>query len=101
MKRFKAYTLEKGLIETNDYSYVIDLTWHREDGPAYTRYYQNGNIAHESYWVIGRRHRLDGPAVISCDETGNIIDEVYYINDVWYNKDKYHKELLKLKVQSL
>jgi len=98
MKRFKVYTKEKGIVETDDYNDFAGLTLHREDGPAYI---ENGNITHVSYWVNDSRHRLDGPAVIEYDGYGNIKYEAYFINDIHYKKVNYHKELLKLKVKSL
>jgi len=101
MIRFKIYTIEQGLIETNNIGHISGLTWHREDGPARISYYANGNITHVSYWVNNSLHRLDGPAVIEYDEDGNIIYEVYYINGCRYTKENYYNELLKLKVQSL
>jgi len=129
MKRYKAYTKESGIIETNDYDDISDLTYHREDGPAYIRYNHNGKVAYEAYYIHGKRHRLDGPAYIeydgncnvvvasywindkrnrldgpayiSYDENGNAVNELYWINGIEYNKEQYDKELLKLKVQSL
>jgi len=73
MYKYNVYTLEKGLVETDNYGEVISLTWHKENGPAYIKYDNNGNIIYESYYINGCR----------------------------YTKEQYNKELLKLKVQSL
>jgi len=101
MKAFKIYTIENGLVETDDYDEVISLTWHREDGPAFTEYRYNGNIRYVAYYVNDNRHRLDGPAIIKYDVNGNIQRIEYWINDMAYSNEQYNKELLKLKVQSL
>ena len=101
MKKYKVYTKEKGLVETNEYRDIDHLTWHRADGPAAVEYYANGNIRYEGYWIDNMLHRLDGPASIEYDNTGNITNEEYCINDEEYTKEQYNKELLKLKVQSL
>jgi len=101
MKKYKVYTKEKGIIETNDGSGILELTLHRVDGPAYIRYDINANKKIEEYCVDGKIHRLNGPAVIQYAEDGNIIYEVYYINGIEYTEENYHKELLKLKLQGL
>jgi len=101
MKRYKVYTIEKGLIETDNYSASRGLNWHKEDGPAYIRYYDNGNTECEIYYITDKKHRLDGPAVIEYNENGNILLQQYYINDVYYTKDDYDKELLKRKINLL
>jgi len=101
MKRYKVYTLEKGIVETDKYNVFKYLTWHREDGPAVNCYYNNGLIEFVEYWVNGQLHRLDGPAIIGYDINGNITNIEYCINDKEYTKEQYDNELLKLKVQSL
>jgi len=127
MKRYKVYTKEKGLIETNYYDDVSNLTLHREDGPAII-YYKNGLVECKEYWINGNRNRLDGPAFIRYDYNGSIeyveywfngkthrlngpariyynnnckLTEYYYIDNELYAKDQYYKELLKLKLNSL
>jgi len=132
MKLFKVYTKEKGLIETGSHinPNMHNLTWHREDGPAYIMYYDNGNIKYKEYWFNNILHRLDGPAIIAYDsiingdileetyynkgilhrldgpafimyDNGNIIREEYWLNGNEYTKENYHKALLTLKVQLL
>ena len=73
MIRYKVYTIEKGIVETDVYDEVYSLTYHRLDGPAYIEYNKNSNIQCTEYWI----------------------------NDIRYTKEQYEKELLKLKVQSL
>ena len=101
MSRYKVYTVEKGLVETDEYRDIYILTYHRLDGPAFIEYRENGMIRREGYWINDMLHRLDGPAHITYNHTGNIQLIEYWINDIKYTKDQYNKELLKLKVQSL
>jgi antitoxin component YwqK of YwqJK toxin-antitoxin module len=63
-----------------------DGEFHREDGPAYIRYNENGNIKYKSYFSNNKLHREDGPASIQYYENGNIQCEYYYLNG------KIHKE---------
>ena len=61
-------------------------TPHREDGPARIKYYKDGAIEYEDYYVEGKSHREDGPARIGYYKDGSIYYECYYI------EDKYHRE---------
>lgn len=45
----------------------------REDGPALVKYFPDGSIAMESFWVKGLLHCKDGPATIKYDENKNVI----------------------------
>jgi antitoxin component YwqK of YwqJK toxin-antitoxin module len=63
-----------------------DGEFHREDGPAYIRYNENGNIDLEDYYLNGKTHREDGPASISYYNNGNIQCEYYYLNGKGYRK---------------
>jgi antitoxin component YwqK of YwqJK toxin-antitoxin module len=79
-----------------------DSKCHREDGPATTSYYTNGNIMYESYHIDNKLHRIDGPAYISYYSDGSIKSECYRINDfihrengpavINYNEDGYIQE---------
>jgi len=125
MTKYKAYTKERGIVETDYLNDIIKLTWHRVDGPAYInyigkyieywidgkihrtngpaciKYYDDNNKKHEIYVINGKRHRLCGPAYIEYDTNGNILQEEYYINNILYTKEQYDNELLTRKVQSL
>ena len=61
-----------------------DRKLHREDGPAYIEWYENGSIAEEEYWINDKLHREDGPAFQSWFEDGRELRKEYYINDVHY-----------------
>ena len=54
--------------------------YHREDGPAYIRYYEDGSVSIETYWLNDTYHRANGPAYISYYEDGSIDYEAYFIN---------------------
>lgn len=55
---------------------------HREDGPAITIYYKNGEY-HERWYKNNVQHRDDGPAVyFSCDKT-----EEWWRNGVLHRED--------------
>jgi len=102
MKQYKIYTIEKGIVETdilNDN--LLKLTWHREDGPAFIEYVNNGNVAYEVYYVNGKQHRLDGPASIFYAQNSNIQIVSYYINGKFYSKKDYNREILEFKFKSL
>jgi hypothetical protein len=62
---------------------------HREDGPAYIQYFQDGNIDYLSYEKNGKRHRLDGPAEVLNDRNGNTHEERYYIHGKSYTKEEF------------
>ena len=38
--------------------------FHREDGPAVIRYYEDGKIKEETYYINDQWHRKNGPAYI-------------------------------------
>ncbi len=60
--------------------YVFNKELHREDGPAYERYYANGNINHRGWYINGKLHREDGPAYETYCANGNINNRYWYIN---------------------
>jgi antitoxin component YwqK of YwqJK toxin-antitoxin module len=61
--------------------------YHRTDGPAVIRYYQDGEIRSEEYYVNGQSHRMDGPAYISYYNNGQIKYEEYSINNQRHRVD--------------
>ena len=58
--------------------YFIEGKLHREDGPAITQYYENGNKKYDKYFIEGKLHREDGPAIICYRENGSKEYEEYY-----------------------
>ena len=49
------------------------------------RYYENGNIDREEYYLNGKRHRVDSPAYIEYYKNGKVFSEEYYLNGKSYN----------------
>jgi len=77
MKNFKLYTTV-GIIELDFYIDLGQYVLHREDGPAYIRYYRDGNIQYEKWYINGVLHREDGPAIIDYYKNGSIKFEQWY-----------------------
>jgi hypothetical protein len=73
-KRFEAYYLNEWL--------------HREDGPAYTLYREDGSISYEEYRLNGKLHREDGPAVIDYCTNNQIRHKDYYLNGKEVTKEQ-------------
>ena len=51
MKEIKREHYENGQIERE--VYLLNHKWHREDGPAYIKYCENGEITRKEYWING------------------------------------------------
>ena len=60
---------------------------HREDGPAEIRYHDDGSIVEEGWYKNGQQHREDGPARIRYFLNGSIEEEVWYKNGKWHRED--------------
>jgi len=101
MKTYKIYTKEKGLAEMNDFMQITNLTLHRTDGPAVIRYYKNGNIEYEEYYINNQLHRLNGPAIIKYENNGTVISSYFWIRGMYYTKEDYQKEILTFKINLL
>lgn len=67
--------------------YHVDGEYHREDGPAITQWYVDGEIMSEEYFINGKRHRDDGPAYISWTKDGLTTSEIYYYNGEYHRED--------------
>jgi len=90
MSEYIIYTKEKGKIETdhfNVFSDLDDLTLHREDGPAYQHFHENGKLEQIEYCIDGKRHRLDGPAVQKFHLSGRLYFEAYYKHGSFHRED--------------
>ena len=48
----------------------------------YLIFNDNGKISSEEYYFNHKLHREDGPAYIKYDESGNIEKEYYILNDI-------------------
>ena len=61
---------------------------HRKNGPAIIRYYKNGRIKTESWFLKGVRHRIGGPASVEYNENGFKIVEVWQCDGIKMRKNK-------------
>lgn len=60
---------------------------HREDGPAYIYYYEDGSLSIEEFRINGMYHRLDGPAQIGRFRDGSTWEN-FYIDGEYLGRDK-------------
>lgn len=67
--------------------YLKDNKRHREDGPAYTGYYLNGQIRYEEYRIEGHVHRENGPASIMYYDDGKYFSKEYRIDSNLHRLD--------------
>ncbi|MFW6008730.1 MAG: hypothetical protein ACOCP8_05620, partial [archaeon] len=72
--------------------YYLNNKCHREDGPAFQYWYENGQKRYEEYWLNDQFHRKDGPARQLWFENGQKKYEVYYLNGKKVSKDQVIKE---------
>ena len=61
---------------------------HREDGPAFQYFFENGNIKIEKWYINGKRHKTDGPAQIYYYKNGYIVEE-YFIDGEELTKQQF------------
>ena len=64
-----------------------DFLFHRECGPAYTRYSNSGKIEYQSWYLNGEQHRTTGPASIHYYPSGEIHFEHWYLNSRKHRTD--------------
>jgi hypothetical protein len=69
--------------------YELNGSYHKEDGPAFIEYREDGSISYQSYWLNNNRHREDGPAMIDYHTDGSINRRDYYLNHKRLNKEEY------------
>jgi antitoxin component YwqK of YwqJK toxin-antitoxin module len=78
-------------------AYYLNGKGYRKNGPATIRYYENGKIEFEGYYLNGKEHREDGPAETWYYANGNIQSEKYYLNEKYYSKEDYLKIIKSFK----
>jgi hypothetical protein len=61
--------------------------FHRLDGPAEQRFYDNGQLAFSVYNVNGKRHRVNGPACQRWHSDGKYAGESWRLNDKLHRVD--------------
>lgn len=70
---------------------IRELRWedrnglHREDGPAWITYHENGNVEKECWWNHGTIHRLNGPCCLIWNSYGKMKEEY------WAENGKFHR----------
>lgn len=70
--------------------------FHRTDGPAY-----ESPLGYKAWWINGIRHREDGPATVYDKNSLFYGEDDYYLNGMYYSKEEYQKEVLKLRLERL
>ena len=73
--------------------YYTNGVWNRINGPAVIFYYENGNLEHEHYYLNGTRHRDNGPAYIAYYPDGNVWYVYHYINGEVLTEDEWYQRL--------
>ena len=85
-----------GNIKSRDY-YDDNGQLHKEDGPARQRWYENGQLDYQSYYINGQRHNDKGPASEGWYENGQLDYRSYSINGQLHNEqgpaiEHWHKD---------
>jgi len=84
-----------GQIEREEY--YLNGRRHNPDGPACKYWYDNGQIEHEAYWLNGEFHNPDGLASKSWYKNGQKKHEAYYLNGVHLTKKEFDELKSKIK----
>jgi hypothetical protein len=69
-----------------DIKWIFNKKLHRKEGPALIKYYSDGSIQSESYYINGEYHRENKPAYIKYHYDGSLKYELYYL------KGKQHRD---------
>jgi antitoxin component YwqK of YwqJK toxin-antitoxin module len=69
-------------------AYYINGKSHRENSPALIFYKEDGSVSYEEHYIDGKRHREDGPALIYYYPDGSIKSEYYYVNGKSHRKEE-------------
>lgn len=67
--------------------YKQDGERHREDGPAFSWYYDDNRPSSQEWYIHGIKHREDGPAEIKYYPNGELKSEAWLINGSLYRED--------------
>ena len=73
--------------------YYINGLWYRINGPVIIEYHKNGSIKKEKYYFNSKKHRKDGPAEILFNNEGDIHFKKYYFNGKEFNPEDLSFEL--------
>jgi len=90
------------VLEYHEYDVLYSESWindnkhrsvlHRENGPAFTSWFQNGELDIMAWWINGERHRVDGPAVITHQYDGKIQKCYWHLNGFSMHIDDWCRE---------
>ena len=71
------------------------LLFHREDGPAYISWDEDGGLRIIEYYIYNKYHRLDGPALQIWSKC-SLVKEKYYFHGQECSSLKDLKKIIKL-----
>ena len=86
-KTIKYYELPVKKIESESYKIKHTNYFHRENGPAFQKWYKNGQKFKEIYYIKGKKHRENNAASLEWYENGQIKYIIYYIDDKCHNEN--------------
>jgi hypothetical protein len=69
---------------------ILPVGPHREDGPAFIRYYRVNEVAEEQWWYYGKIQRggkEDGPAYTRYSLNNRVVEQVWYKNHLRHRED--------------
>jgi antitoxin component YwqK of YwqJK toxin-antitoxin module len=89
---------ENGSIK-EEYWYLDNLL-HRVDGPALIYYNPNGSLKEENWWLNNQLHRTDGPAIIWYKFYGFIKEKCWFLNGKKLTKEEIENLKLDLEIKS-
>lgn len=69
---------------------------HRIGAPAITTWNPDGRKSSEHFFKNGKRHNAEGPAVIMWGRHGEKEDEAFYLDDVFFPKKDWERQVAKL-----
>jgi len=75
---------------------VINGKRHREDGPAYQSWFENGQKWIEEWVLNDKYHRVDGPSFQSWYKNGQKWIEKWYLNDKDYSREEWVDKLKEI-----
>lgn len=79
---------DNGQLKYEQY-YIEYNKLHRINGPAWSHWHSNGQLAFERYFINDKLHRLDGPAYRSWYSDGQLRHEYYYIDGKKITKEEF------------
>ena len=72
--------------------YWIGSKYHNPNGPAWRSWYENGQLKYEAYWIDGKRHNPNGPAWKVWNDNGKLRYEECWIDDKKLTKEQFDNQ---------